>query len=140
MKNLVKLALLIVLVIASLYVITGNPNSNPATDNTTSTDSTYENIVVKVSVPDQEDKSYPATSVGDLTLEQILERIMVSGEFSFKTQQSSFGSYITAVNGIEADSTKQYWSIAINGEDAMQGISEINPVNGDIITLTLKDL
>mgnify|MGYP001256826029 FL=1 len=140
MKNLVKLALLIVLVIASLYVITVNPNSNPASDNTTSTDSTYENIVVKVSVPDQEDKSYPATSVEDLTLEQILERIMVSGEFSFKTQQSSFGSYITAINGIEADSTKQYWSIAINGEDAMQGISEINPVNGDIITLTLKDL
>ena len=140
MKNLLNLSLVIILIIAAIYVLTGNPNTNPTSDNTTSTNSTYESILIKVVIPDEPEKSYPSTSVSDLTLEQLLERIMLSGDLSYKTEASSFGSYITTINGIEADSSKQYWSIAINGEDAMQGISDINPVDGDIITLTLKDL
>jgi len=140
MKNLLNLSLVIILIVAVIYVLAGNPNTNSTSDNTPSTNSTYENTLVKVIIPNQEEKKYPSTSISDLTLEQILERIMLSSDFSFRTQSSSFGSYITSINGIEADSSKQYWSIAINGEDAMQGISDINPVDGDIITLTLKDL
>jgi hypothetical protein len=140
MKNLLKLILIIILLGALIYLIGGSYNSNQTSDNTSSGNSIYENLTIKVIIPDQAEQTYPAYSISDLTLEQVLERIMVAGEFSFKTEKSSFGSYITTVNNVEADSSKQYWSIAINGEDAMQGISDINPVNGDIITLSLKDL
>jgi hypothetical protein len=54
-------------------------------------------------------------------------------------QQSSYGRFITAVNGVTADPAKQqWWNIGYNGADASVGADDLKIKNGDKIVLTLK--
>ena len=55
-------------------------------------------------------------------------------------EQSTYGSFITGVNGVMADSDKQqWWHIAQNGADAQVGADSLAIADGDTIVLTLKE-
>jgi hypothetical protein len=60
-------------------------------------------------------------------------------EFTFTYSDSSFGKFVTAINGIEADSTKQFWELNVNGVPAAVGIAELVLQPGDIIAWKLTE-
>lgn len=57
--------------------------------------------------------------------------------FSFETEKSDFGEYIISINGIKADSNKEFWNLKTNGNDSTLGISDFVPQENDLITFTI---
>lgn len=76
-------------------------------------------------------------------------------EYKFKTEETSLGKdleergliaveesggmkFVTAVNGKEADSSKQeWWNLKINGEDSNVGAYDVMILNGDKVEFVL---
>ena len=52
-----------------------------------------------------------------------------------KTEKSGEGenAYITSINGVKADSTKEYWAFSINGEASMVGAGSYVTKSSDVI-------
>jgi len=57
--------------------------------------------------------------------------------FSFETEKSDFGEYIISINGIKADSNKEFWNLKTNGNNSTLGISDFVPQENDLITFTI---
>ena len=57
--------------------------------------------------------------------------------FSFETEESDFGEYIISINGIKADSNKEFWNLKTNGNNSTLGISDFVPQENDLITFTI---
>ncbi len=56
-----------------------------------------------------------------------------------KGDESDYGLFITSVNGIEADSSKeQWWCITKNGETVNAGVDTVYIADGEKYELTLK--
>jgi hypothetical protein len=138
MNNLIKgvLTLALLALLIFIYSASNNPN-NTNTDNTSVKGIMYEDITVTVVIPGKEEETMVSKSVEGLTLEEVLDRLMLNGSLRYAKQSASFGSYITSVQGVTADAQSEFWNIKINGLDAQAGISEINPQDDDVITLTL---
>lgn len=51
---------------------------------------------------------------------------------------TEYGPMVVGLKGYEADQSKEYFSIQVNGEDAMTGIKEIPVKNGDVYTFEIK--
>ena len=60
-----------------------------------------------------------------------------NSEFKFEVQSASYGDYVTSINGIKTDSTKDFWELLVNGQESMVGISAYIPKNNDVISFTL---
>ena len=57
----------------------------------------------------------------------VMNEMKESEMFTFETQDSQYGAYVTSINGKEADSS-HYWAIYVNDDYGQYGISE-QPVN-----------
>lgn len=54
------------------------------------------------------------------------------------TEQSSGMTFVTGVDGREADQSKQeWWNLKINGEDSMVNVDDVMIVNGDKVEFVL---
>lgn len=70
---------------------------------------------------------------------QTLTELLNENELA-TVEQGTYGSFITGVNGVLADSGKQqWWHIAQNGADAQVGADSLAINDGDTIVLTLKE-
>ena len=134
-----------VLVIAIILIIIGlgvfyfvNKQNTPVSDNTVVAPFKEEIFTIEVVANEEEIIRYPFASLNDETLEQTLDIALEDGHFDYAKKVSDFGSFVTSINGIEADSTKEFWSIKINGEDSLVGISQINPNENDVIQFILN--
>lgn len=134
-----------VLVIAIILIIIGlgvfyyvNKQNTPVSDNTVVAPFKEEIFTIEVVANEEEIVRYPFASLNDETLEQTLDIALEDGHFDYAKKVSDFGSFVTSINGIEADSTKEFWSIKINGEDSLVGISQINPNENDVIQFILN--
>lgn len=47
--------------------------------------------------------------------------VTLEGLTEVKTKDSSFGKFVTAINGVEADSKTEYWAFYVNGTPASVG-------------------
>jgi len=91
-------------------------------------------ITVQVIVPDEEVKEFVITTEA-YTLRQALEE-----EQLIKGQESTYGFYITEVNGRKADESKQeWWCITKDGEEVFTGVDLINIQDKDKYELTLME-
>ena len=71
-----------------------------------------------------------------------LETAINNGSISdvqFSNQFPSFGLFITAINGVNADPNGQYWAIYQNGGFANFGVTLLPVVAGDTIMFQLHD-
>jgi len=50
-----------------------------------------------------------------------------------KTKDSSYGEFVTAINGVEADGTTQFWSFYVNGKLASEGAGTYKSTDGEKI-------
>lgn len=139
MTNKIKIILLI-LVIPFLIFIFSYSNTNN-TDNSSITDNStleiYDTVFINVIFQGQETVTYTSISKQDLSLEEIMDTLMEKGSFKYTKESSSMGSYIKSVNGVIADPNSEFFNIKINGEDALIGISDIDPLDKDVIDITL---
>ena len=55
------------------------------------------------------------------------------------TQSSDFGEFVTTINGLEADSSSQYWAFYVNGELANLGAGNFTAEAGDSIEWRLEE-
>ena len=92
-------------------------------------------VRVQVVLPDGS-QSYDETLHTDAqTLSELLNENQLA-----TMEQSTYGSFITGVGGVMADSDKQqWWHIAQNGADAQVGADSLAIADGDTIVLTLKE-
>lgn len=57
-----------------------------------------------------------------------------------QTTQSSFGEFVTTINGITADGSKQFWSFYVNGSMANEGASTYQAKTGDKIEWRVEEV
>src|ERR1700749_4078430 len=50
-----------------------------------------------------------------------------------QTQSSSYGEFVTTINGVQADGTKQFWSFYVDCKMASEGASTYKTTNGQKI-------
>jgi len=56
------------------------------------------------------------------------------------TESSSFGDFVTGINGLNSDSSKNYWSFYVNGAYAVEGAGTYKTTDGEKIEWRLEDL
>jgi hypothetical protein len=56
------------------------------------------------------------------------------------TQDSDFGSFVTGINGVEADSAQNYWAFYVGDEYADEGAGTYQATDGEQIEWRLEDL
>ncbi len=74
------------------------------------------------------------------TNEEFLEGLLKekTKELNLVTKDTEYGPMVLGLKGYQADETKEYFSIQVNGEDAMTGIKEIPIKDGDVYTFEVK--
>ncbi|MGL4730267.1 MAG: DUF4430 domain-containing protein [Clostridium sp.] len=123
---------IVITLIILLIAILGFFGYNKFVNNQISEGGKNISIIVK-SESDKYEKEYKVSTDKNFLGEILDEKELV------KTQGSGAGRFVTEVDGIKADESKQqWWKITINGEDAMVGIDEIPLNDGDKFILELK--
>lgn len=56
------------------------------------------------------------------------------------TDTASFGEFVTGINGLEADSSSQYWSFYVDGDYASEGAGTYQSSNGEKLEWRLEEL
>ncbi|GAB6106832.1 DUF4430 domain-containing protein [Fusibacter bizertensis] len=62
----------------------------------------------------------------------------IKDKVKFESEDSAYGPMVTGLEGYKADSTKEYFHILINGEDAMYGVKDIPVADGDVYRFELR--
>lgn len=70
---------------------------------------------------------------------EFLRRLMKENpdNFSFATKSYSFGEMLLTVNSKQADETKEFWELKVNGKQSEVGISDLVLKNGDVLEFNL---
>lgn len=70
---------------------------------------------------------------------EFLRRLMKENpdNFSFATKSYSFGEMLLTVNSKQADETKEFWELKVNGKQSEVGISDLVLKESDILELNL---
>lgn len=130
-----SVVLVAVLCVATPVALTGCGSSDVSSSDTTSeattsdTEATTAQVTVTQKVGDGEERQ--------LTVEKdasVLDVLKASG-VSYQSQDSSYGEYVTAIDGTAADDTHG-WSYTVNGEEPTVGAGDYQVADGDAIVWT----
>jgi hypothetical protein len=72
------------------------------------------------------------------TLSQLLKENQ--SELKTETKSSQYGDFVNGLLGVEADASKEYFNIKVDGKDAAVGVSQLPVENGKTYTFTLTAL
>lgn len=70
-----------------------------------------------------------------LYVEELLKE---NEELKLVTEDTQYGPMLMGLLDYKVDATKEFFSIQINGEDAMVGIKEIPIIDGDVYTFEVQ--
>ncbi len=97
-----------------------------------------------------ENKNTAAESNADITISEDKKTVSYQGEegrtalvvlkelTEVETKTESFGEFVTGINGVMADSSKEYWSFYVNGEYASEGAGTYQTKEGELIEWKLE--
>lgn len=128
--ELIVSILIILLAIGGVFLARGGFSNNKNT-----TQAGQNNVEVNV-VNEKEDydKTY-SFETEEKTLGDLLDK-----EKLVEYQDSDYGRYITGVDGMKADDSKQlWWSVEVNGESSQTGVDGIEIKDGDKYTLRMME-
>lgn len=143
MKKIIYIFLLIFLLVLGIFVYSNYLNKLVLkTDNfvlsTNENTDNLQSLTLEVISSENIKTIYAVTFTSGQKLIDILnDQANNKADFTFETEKSSFGDYVTSINNEKADFTKEFWNIKINSKDSLVGISDIIPQNNDVITFTL---
>lgn len=99
-------------------------------------DSSEEKLNISVEVIN-ENEDYE--KIYDLQTEEATLGELLDKEGLIEAQDSEYGRYIVAVDGMKADDSKeQWWCVLVNGESAATGVDEIRLEDNSKYTLEMK--
>lgn len=128
-------ALLAVLVIAiggaSLYA--ANRNGDKTENTPTETAQTAQQTAEVSISEDKKTVSYEGQT-GKTALEVLKSLTSVS------TLQSNFGEFVSGINGVEAESNKEYWAFYVNGTLSNEGAGTYKTTDGEKLEWRLEAL
>jgi hypothetical protein len=143
MRIIIAIALFIVILVSgTLLYLT---NRTPAqTTNPVTTTQVEEKNKATIEIIDEASVSKKFTaefSDGKTAFEvlQDLDMKDVNFSFEYKDWGGSLGAAPTAFNGIQIDSTKQWWEFTVNGAFSDLGISSYKPKNNDLLTFKVSN-
>lgn len=128
--ELIVSILIILLAIGGVFLARGGFSNNK-----NATQAGQNNVEVNV-VNEKEnyDKTY-SFETEEKTLGDLLDK-----EKLVEYQDSDYGRYITGVDGMKADDSKQlWWSVEVNGESSQTGVDGIEIKDGDKYTLRMME-
>lgn len=136
-KKLVAIVALIVVILAGgTYWLTGKDSTNNQINDASNSQQEEQAIVQMPEITFSEDGktvSYDGVE-GKTALEILKEGTDVT------TQSSSYGDFVTGINGREADASSEYWSFYVNGSYASEGAGTYQSKTGDKIEWKLESL
>ena len=91
-------------------------------------------VVLVVEAPELDVREVREVSTSADTLGELLDELDIASY-----EDSSMGRFLVEVDGVEADSSSQYWSILVDGEYGMYGVDEQKLSDGEEFTLVLTD-
>lgn len=95
-------------------------------------------VTVEVVIADQGiDKTFHYQT-DDATLADLLKD--KQSDLGAQTEESSYGEFVSGMLGVQADASKEYYNIKVDGTDAQTGISQIPLEDGKTYTFTLTSL
>ena len=96
-------------------------------------------ITIEVTDDNGQTKSYDLKTDAEF-LSQAMDELAAAGDFSYEGTNGDYGLYITAVNGVTADydADGAYWSLYVNGEYGMYGVSEQPITEGDVYSFVYE--
>lgn len=95
-------------------------------------DSEVKNITLKVVHGDGSEKEFPVSTTADTLGEALVAEGLISGE------ESSYGLFVTTVDGETADDSKQeWWNLAQDGVSCTTGVDSTEIADGDAFELIL---
>lgn len=141
-KNIIFILVVVILVFLTVNILSTQDKSSILNSDNSQfiTDNTNEIISFQLIIDtgSKETKNYLVNFIPGQNLEEIMTSFSTNNNsFNFITKTESFGTFITTINGIKADSTKEFWNFKINGSDSSVGITDFEPQNNDIILFTL---
>lgn len=118
--------LIFLAVIAAMVIVYVSTRPRP------SENSGKKTITVQVVIPEKETEEYVIKTDADYLRQALDQEKLIEGK------DSDFGFYITGVNKITADESKQeWWCITKRGEEVFYGVDEIAIQDGDQYEITL---
>lgn len=112
-----------VAVFAGVYFAFGRPETNAGS----------KTLTIEVSAPDYS-KTHEIKTDAEFLGEALKEEGIIEGE------EGQYGLFITSVDSIKADDSKQqWWCITKGGADVMTGADSTPIADGDTFELTLKE-
>lgn len=134
--NSVRSRWLVALVVAVVLAVAGivwQAGRTPASETTSSTETT-ESVTAAINVSeDGKTVSYEGRQ-GQTALALLKTGAEVA------TSDSDFGEFVTAINGVEAEASQEYWAFYVNGNLANEGAGTYQTQTGDRIEWRLENL
>ena len=128
MKNQKKIIAVSAIVLAALIVIFGivyfmtKPDTQPGS----------KQISVSVFFADSTEKTYEISTDAEYLRGALEEQNLISGD------ESEFGLFVTTVDGVTVDSSKEeWWCFTKGGESLMSGVDTTPIADGDGFEITL---
>lgn len=134
-KQTITAILAVVIVGVGGFLLFNNSKneSNPDTSNTETTQVVTEE---KPKITISEDRK--TVSYNGETGKTALEILQNGAEVTMES--SSFGDFVTGINDVVSDSSKNYWSFYVNGAYASEGAGTYKTTDGEKIEWRLEDL
>lgn len=131
MKNIkptvVALVAALVVGVGGISLYTANRNDNKTDNQQAASQQAIEQPTAKLtSSEDKKTVSYEGQT-GKTALEVLKSLADV------KTKNSSYGEFVVAINGVEADGTAEFWSFYVNGTLANEGAGTYKSTSGEKI-------
>lgn len=126
MKNIPPKILLVAVIVSW-----GLMGCQPLTKN--QSDQTAPSVADQLSTPTTQIIQVAATQSGQTALD------LTKSKYTVTVQDSNFGSYVTAIDGVAADDA-HYWALYINGQYADRGADVLITQAGDLIEWHLEQL
>lgn len=102
----------------------GNQSSSDESQTTSSESSEEIAEEITLLIGESDDEFHIDYVEGESAFDVVQRLDQENDSFAFTFDEFDFGVFITEINGVIADDTKEFWSFEVNGETSEVGISD----------------
>ncbi|MBP6962644.1 DUF4430 domain-containing protein [Candidatus Saccharibacteria bacterium] len=135
-KQMVTAVLAVIILGAGGFLLYNNNKDETGQDTIKTVETTQTAVEEKPKITVSEDQK--TVSYDGQTGKTALEILQKGTEVTMES--SSFGDFVTGINDVVADSSKNYWSFYVNGTYASEGAGTYKTTDGEKIEWRLEEL
>ena len=135
-KQMITAVLAVIILGTGGFLLYNNNKDETGQDTTKTVETTQTAVEEKPKITVSEDQK--TVSYDGQTGKTALEILQKGTEVTMES--SSFGDFVTGINDVVADSSKNYWSFYVNEAYASEGAGTYKTTDGEKIEWRLEDL